>query len=107
MNFKPGDRVICAHPHPMPDRFFNPQYKGQNVIVTGVANCPACGSQKVATGLIASRGCRATCSCGCVYQEAQTGGEIYLLSSRYVKAVEKTEYIAVAVDVNIEEPALN
>lgn len=107
MSFKPGDRAICVRPHEEAQDFFNPQKKGQHVIVTGVMNCPACGAQKVATGTIYNKGIRVWCDCGEPYLEAGAGDEAYLHHNRYAKAIEKTEYIAVAVDVKIEEPALN
>lgn len=107
MSFKPGDRAICVRPHQDQEDFFNPQKKGQHVIVTGVMNCPGCGSQKVATGATYNKNIRVWCECGDVILMAKPGDEAFLHYNRYEKYIEKTEYIAVAVDVKIEEPALN
>ena len=106
-NFKFGDRVRCVDADiERPEDFYNPLVKDREYIVTKVKTCPNCNSVELQVGVItkvpydAQCGCRA---CEIVY----TGQDAPFSASRFEKVLEKTEYIAVAVDVKIEEPVLN
>ena len=104
-NFKVGDRVVCVDVNRMdsrpkvPNLILNREY-----IVYGVSFCTVCRTQAIDVGLIAEI-TESICVNGhsCIRNDKIR----WCGSYRFRKVAEKVEYIAVAVDVEIEEPNLN
>jgi reverse gyrase len=104
-NFKVGDRVVCVDNSDwrgageQPKLVLNREY-----IVYGIKKCGGCGCQDLDVGL-STDGNWENCKCG--IREKKTDNIHWCGSFRFRKVAEKVEYIAVAVDVEIEEPNLN
>ena len=104
-NFKVGDRVVCVDNSDWegfgkhPKLLLNREY-----IVYGINRCGSCGVQILDVGLLVFSNWE-TCNCG--IREKKTDNIHWCGSWRFRKVAEKVEYIAVAVDVEIEEPILN
>jgi hypothetical protein len=102
-NFKVGDRVVCVDNKSSIFRNVPPLILGRNYIVYGVEACTTCSVQHIDVGLTGSKS--GICRCKNVMQQKDN---IHWCGSwRFRKVAEKVEYIAVAVNVEIEEPVLN
>ena len=104
-NFKVNDRLVCVDNSDrkgsgkQPKLVLNREY-----IAYGVMFCDVCGQQAIDVGLLSSAAF-SRCKCGKVSKQADN---IHWCGSwRFRKVAEKVEYIAVAVNVEIEEPILN
>jgi hypothetical protein len=104
-NFKVGDRVVCVDTSSndfvegYPNLILNREY-----IVYSTANCSKCSVQYLDVGF-PSDVMWLNCKCG--MREARVDNIHWCGSWRFRKVAEKVEYIAVAVNVEIEEPVLN
>lgn len=103
--FKVGDRVRCINNRNLNSiNADNPKLVlGREYIVYQIHVCSKCGLLSLDVGLH-NDGDTIVCDC---LDKFNPQGIHYCNSSRFEKAIEKVEYIAVTTNIEIQEPALN
>lgn len=102
--FKIGDRAKCINASSLNGGNPPPLVLGREYIVYGIDICPKCQLVALDIGLVSQTKLGSHCPCGINTLPSLIW---WAAASRFEKAIEKVEYIAVATDIEIQEPVLN
>lgn len=102
-NFKIGDRVRCINTGRIDSGNQPKLILGREYIIYDIHTCK-CGSINLDVGLKTENGYPTICNCN---KTISLNDIHWCAAERFERVLEKVEYIAVATNIEIEEPVLN